>query len=78
MVSEKCSEIGKPVKFRVLILVLLEFLRKPNAVELARIAEAQPKMGVAKMVSEDAWQAFNDYHSQYVLILVLVEDGLGV
>lgn len=38
--------------FQFKTLVLVGFLCKPNAVELTRTAEAQPKMGVAKMVSE--------------------------
>ena len=38
--------------FQFKTLVLVGFLCKPNAVELARTAETQPKMGVAKMVSE--------------------------
>lgn len=38
--------------FQFRTLVLVEFLCKPNAVELAPTAEAQPKMGAAKMVSE--------------------------
>ena len=59
---------------KVLILVLVEFLCKPNAVELARTAEALPKTGVANMVSENQ-KNYGTNYSIRVLILVLVEYG---